>query len=92
MTDVGALLDNLHDWIVGFDPAGKTFADFEREMGDAHAELFRLSREGRLDDEASGALGVIMSLAEARHLLRTADQDPDALILRDEADPPTPIP
>lgn len=80
MTDVGALIDNLHDWIVGYDSAGKTFADFEREMGNAHAELFQLSREGRLDDQENEAFGVVLSLAEARCLFAPSDAERDQLI------------
>lgn len=84
MTPVETLLDQLHDWIVAYDRTGKTFADFDRDFAASHAEL--LGQLDTLDAESLEAYGILMSMAEARNLLRAADQDPNDPILREEHD------
>ncbi|UNK57744.1 hypothetical protein MNQ95_01050 [Pseudoxanthomonas daejeonensis] len=78
MSNTPALLDKLHDWIVAWDPTGKTSAEFDNELRAANAKL-----EGRVDrDELTPkeveTYSVLMSLADARGFFRV-DKSPDDL-------------
>lgn len=79
MTDTPALLDQLRRWIVDWNPAGKTYANFAQELRMANAELEARVDRNELSAQEMEAYGVIMSMADARGLL-PVDEPDDALI------------
>lgn len=87
MSEIPALLDRLKEWIVAYDPTGKTYGHFAHDMATAHSELATHLSDGSMSDDELQSYQVIMSLADARGLL-LPDDGSENLLIRGDSTPP----